>query len=30
MVKEHLPSFLLTADQGLLLIVLNLLEQQNV
>jgi hypothetical protein len=30
MVKAHLPCFPLAATQGLLLIVLNLLEQRNV
>jgi hypothetical protein len=30
MVKEQLPFFLLAAAQGLLLTVMNLLEQQNV
>jgi hypothetical protein len=30
MVKEHLPCFPLAAAQGLLLVVLNLLEQRNV
>jgi hypothetical protein len=30
MVKEHLPCFSLAAAQGLLLLVLNLLEQLNV